>query len=242
MARAWLGWNLIWGKSVTRVLLVDDEVLTREILRDYLSADPTIEVVGEASDGRAAVVQASSLRPDVILMDMQMPVMDGVAATAKIHAEFPEIAILGLSTFSTDRYVVDLLRAGASGYLVKDTLPKKITAAIHVVMAGESVLSTEVTRHVVTGLARSVPSEVVPDPLLVETLTEKELEVIRLLAQGMSNREMATELFVTESTIKARFVKVMEKLGVRDRVQILVAAIEGGLVGLSSGSRSRPDS
>ncbi|KUM35202.1 response regulator transcription factor [Arthrobacter sp. EpRS71] len=227
---------------MTRVLLVDDELLAREILRDYLSSDPSIEVVGEASDGRVAVVQAASLRPDVILMDMQMPVMDGVAATAQIHADFPEIAILGLSTFSTDRYVVDLLRAGASGYLVKDTLPKEITAAIHTVMAGESVLSSKVTRHVVTGLAESVPAEVIPDSKLVDALTKKELEVIQLLGRGMSNREMAAELFVTESTIKARFVNVMEKLGVRDRVQILVAAVEGGLVDLSPSARSRLES
>lgn len=217
---------------MTRVLLVDDESMTREILRDYLSADPSIEVVGEAADGRIAVQQATSLRPDVILMDMQMPVMDGVAATARIHAEHPEIAILGLSTFTTDRYVVELLRAGASGYLVKDTKPREIVAAVHTVLAGESVLSPEVTRHVVKGLEASVPAETVPDPELLEALTEKELEVIRLLARGMSNREMAQELFITESTVKARFVKVMEKLGVRDRVQILVSAIEHGLVEL----------
>lgn len=223
---------------MTTVLLVDDESLTREILRDYLSSDPTIQIVGEASDGKSAVVQASALRPDVILMDMQMPVMDGVTAAAQIHDRHPDIAILGLSTFSTDRYVVDLLRAGASGYLVKDAKPKEITTAIHAVRAGESVLSPEVTRHVVAGLAASVPSEVVPDPILVETLTEKELEVIRLLGRGMSNREMAAELFVTESTIKARFVKVMEKLGVRDRVQILVTAVEHGLLDMKSGSRS----
>ena len=220
---------------MTTVLLVDDEALTRETLRDYLSSDPTIEVVGEASDGQVAVRQAAGLLPDVILMDMQMPVMDGVAATKKIHAEHPEIAILGLSTFSTDRYVVDLLRAGASGYLVKDTLPKKITAAVHAVVAGESILSSEVTRHVVVGLAASVPAEVVPDPVLMKSLTEKELEVIHLLGRGMSNSEMAAELFITESTVKARFVKVMEKLGVRDRVQILVTAIERGLVDLSGG-------
>lgn len=223
---------------MTKVLLVDDEALTREILRDYLSSDSTIEVVGEASDGRSAMVQAASLRPDVILLDMQMPVMDGVSAATQIHKQHPEIAILGLSTFSTDRYVVDLLRAGASGYLVKDAKPKEITAAIHKVMAGESVLSPEVTRHVVAGLATSIPAEVVPDPVLVGTLTEKELEVIRLLGRGMSNREMAAELFVTESTIKARFVRIMEKLGVRDRVQILVRAVEHGLLDMKPGSRS----
>ncbi|PPI02772.1 DNA-binding response regulator [Rathayibacter sp. AY1B7] len=219
---------------MTRVLLVDDESMTREILRDYLSQDPAIEVVGEASDGRIAVQQAATLQPDLILMDMQMPVMNGVAATERIHAEHPGIAILGLSTFTTDRYVVDLLRAGASGYLVKDTKPREIIAAVHAVLAGESVLSAEVTRHVVKGLEESVPAETVPDPDLLEALTEKELEVIRLLARGMSNREMAQELFVTESTVKARFVKVMEKLGVRDRVQILVSVIEHGLVDLGT--------
>ncbi|NDK32125.1 response regulator [Nesterenkonia haasae] len=223
---------------MARVLLVDDEPLTREILREYLSVDPNLEVVGEASDGQSAVSQATALKPDVILMDMQMPVMDGVQATAAIHVKNPHVSILGLSTFSTDRYVVDLLRAGASGYLVKDALPEEIRAAIHKVLVGESVLSAEVTRHVVSGLERSKPAEVSPDKALLETLSEKELEVIRLLSRGMSNREMAEELFLTESTIKARFVRVMEKLGVRDRVQILVTAVERGLVDLSPGNRS----
>lgn len=222
---------------MSNVLLVDDETLTREILRDYLSSDPTIQIIGEASDGKAAVLQAAGLRPDVILMDMQMPVMDGVAATAQIHQDNPHIAILGLSTFSTDRYVVDLLRAGASGYLVKDAQPKEITEAIHKVMAGESVLSAEVTRHVVSGLADSIPAQVEPDAELSETLTDKELEVIVLLGKGMSNREMAEELYVTESTIKARFVKVMEKLGVRDRVQILVKSVEYGLLDIKRAPR-----
>ncbi|GAA1408567.1 DNA-binding response regulator [Glutamicibacter uratoxydans] len=223
---------------MTTVLLVDDETLTREILRDYLSADPTIIIVGEAGDGAAAIKQAVALKPQVILMDMQMPLMDGVAATREIHKLLPEIAILGLSSFATDRYVVDLLRAGASGYLVKDTKPKELTAAINKVAYGESVLSPEVTRHVVSGISESVPAEVAPDQKLLEVLTDKELEVIRLLGQGMSNREMATELFVTESTIKARFVKIMEKLGVRDRVQILVTAIDKGLLDLRASSRA----
>jgi len=213
-----------------RILLVDDEATTRDILRDYLASDPELEVVGEAADGRVAVRQATALTPDVILMDMQMPVLDGVGATAQIHAAHPEIAILGMSTFSTDRYVVDLLRAGASGYLVKDALPKEIIAGIHAVVAGESVLSPEVTRHVVRGLEASKPVTVIADPTTLEGFTEKELEVVRLLARGYSNREMAEALFVTESTIKARFVKVMEKLCVRDRVQLLVAAISRGLV------------
>lgn len=224
---------------MARVLVVDDEPLTREILREYVSVDPELEVVAEAADGQAAVTQASALKPDVVLIDMQMPVMDGVQATEQIHAAQPDVAILGLSTFSTDRYVVDLLRAGASGYLVKDSRPEEIRRAIHTVLAGESVLSAEVTRHVVTGLEQSVPAEVAPDAELVEALTDKEREVIQLLSQGMSNREMAEELFVTESTVKARFVKVMEKLGVRDRVQILVTAIERGLVDMTFGSQRK---
>ncbi|MGO2054016.1 DNA-binding response regulator [Arthrobacter sp. MYb211] len=224
---------------MTTVLLVDDEALTREILRDYLSSDPTIEIVGEASNGKSAVVQAASLQPEVILMDMQMPVMDGVAATAQIHQSNPEIAILGLSTFATDRYVVDLLRAGASGYIVKDAKPQEITDAINKVAAGESILSPQVARHVVSGLANSIPAEVEADAELIDALTDKELEVIKLLGRGMSNKEMATELFVTESTIKARFVKVMEKFGVRDRVQILVKAVEHGLLDMKPGSRAR---
>lgn len=215
---------------MTRVLLVDDESLTRETLRDYLRLDPSLHVVGEAADGQVALRQTVTLRPDLILMDMQMPVLDGVGATAKIHAECPEVKILGLTTFATDRYVVDLLRAGASGYIVKDTKPRDLIAAIHTVLAGESALSPEITKYVIKGLEESIPAVVPPNQDLLDKLTEKELEVIRLLAQGMSNREMSKELFVTESTIKQRFVKVMEKMGVRDRIQILVEAIQHGLV------------
>ena len=215
---------------MTRVLLVDDESLTRETLSDYLRLDPSLHVVGEAADGQVALRQTVTLRPDLILMDMQMPVLDGVGATAKIHAECPEVKILGLTTFATDRYVVDLLRAGASGYIVRDTKPRDLIAAIHTVLAGESALSPEVTKYVIKGLEESIPAVVPPNQDLLDKLTEKEMEVIRLLAQGMSNREMAKELFVTESTIKQRFVKVMEKMGVRDRIQILVEAIQHGLV------------
>jgi two-component system response regulator len=220
---------------MTRVLLVDDESLTRETLRDYLRLDPSLHVVGEAADGQVALRQTVTLRPDLILMDMQMPVLDGVGATAKIHAECPEVKILGLTTFATDRYVVDLLRAGASGYIVKDTKPRDLIAAIHTVLAGESALSPEITKYVIKGLEESIPAVVPPNQGLLDKLTEKEMEVIRLLAQGMSNREMAKELFVTESTIKQRFVKVMEKMGVRDRIQILVEAIQHGLVTVGRG-------
>ena len=214
------------------VLIVDDEAMTREALRDYLSADPTLEVVGEAADGQVAIRQAAVLRPDVVLMDMQMPVLDGVAATAALHAEPPEIRIIGLTTFSTDRYVTPLLRAGASGYLVKDTRPRDVLAAIHAALSGESVLSPEVTRHVVAGLRESVPAVTARDEAIASLFTDKELQVIELLARGLGNREMAESLHVAESTVKARLVKIAAKLGVHDRVQILVLAVVHGLVDL----------
>ncbi|MCM3510784.1 response regulator transcription factor [Rothia sp. P100] len=219
---------------MVKVLLVDDESLIRNILKDYLSSDESLEVVGEASNGKLAISQARALQPDVILMDMQMPLMDGVEATQYIHHSFPDIRILGLSTFATDRYVVELLRAGASGYLVKDSRPEEVTSAIHTVHDGGSVLSPEVTRYVVQGLEQSVPAEISPDEELMSVLTAKEIEVIELLARGLNNKEMAAELFVTESTIKARFVKIMEKMQVRDRVQILVKAIEHNLINLKT--------
>lgn len=219
---------------MVKVLLVDDESLIRNILKDYLSSDESLEVVGEASNGKLAISQARALQPDVILMDMQMPLMDGVEATQYIHHSFPDIRILGLSTFATDRYVVELLRAGASGYLVKDSRPEEVTSAIHTVHDGGSVLSPEVTRYVVQGLEQSVPAEISPDEELMSVLTAKEIEVIELLARGLNNKEMAAELFVTESTIKARFVKIMEKMQVRDRVQILVKAIEHNLINLKA--------
>ncbi|MDO4821664.1 MULTISPECIES: response regulator transcription factor [unclassified Rothia (in: high G+C Gram-positive bacteria)] len=219
---------------MVKVLLVDDESLIRNILKDYLSSDESLEVVGEASNGKLAISQARALQPDVILMDMQMPLMDGVEATQYIHHSFPDIRILGLSTFATDRYVVELLRAGASGYLVKDSRPEEVTSAIHTVHDGGSVLSPEVTRYVVQGLEQSVPAEISPDEELMSVLTAKEIEVIELLARGLNNKEMAAELFVTESTIKARFVKIMEKMQVRDRVQILVKAIEYNLINLKT--------
>ena len=214
------------------VLIVDDDAMTREALRDYISADPTLEVVGEAADGEVAIRQAAALRPDIVLMDMQMPVLDGVGATTAIHAAHPEIRIIGLTTFATDRYVVPLLRAGASGYLVKDTRPREILAAIHAVLSGESVLSPEVTRHAVTALQESAPAPVGRDEALAAIFTDKELDVIELLGRGLGNLQMAEQLHVAESTVKARLVKIAAKLGVHDRVQILVIAVVHGLVEL----------
>ncbi|WP_068172818.1 response regulator transcription factor [Rothia sp. ND6WE1A] len=213
-----------------KVLIADDEAIMREIINDYLAHEKNISVVGEARDGQSAIVQARGLRPDVILMDMQMPGIDGVEATSIIHQELPDVRILGLSTFATDRYVVNLLHAGASGYLVKSSSPEQITSAIQTVMSGGSVLSPEVTRHVVHTLKETGPSIEEDSSPYKDLLTDKELEVIKLLAQGLNNKEMAEQLFISESTVKARFVKIMEKMQVRDRVQILIKAIEHHIV------------
>ena len=166
----------------------------------------------------------------MILMDMQMPGMDGVEATSFIHRELPDIRVLGLSTFATDRYVINLLRAGASGYLVKSSTPQQIISALHTVVQGGSVLSAEVTRFVVHNLNATRQDSLEKSSLYEGVFTKKELEVIKLLSQGLNNKEMAEYLFVTESTVKARFVKIMEKMQVRDRVQILIKAIEHNVI------------
>ncbi|GAA1046995.1 response regulator transcription factor [Rothia amarae] len=213
-----------------KVLIADDEAIMREIINDYLAHEKNISVVGEARDGQSAIVQARGLRPDVVLMDMQMPGIDGVEATSIIHQELPDVRILGLSTFATDRYVVNLLHAGASGYLVKSSSPEEIVSALHTVVDGGSVLSAEVTRHVVHTLKENGPASPQNVSPYKDLLTDKELEVIKLLAQGLNNKEMAEQLFISESTVKARFVKIMEKMQVRDRVQILIKAIEHHIV------------
>jgi DNA-binding NarL/FixJ family response regulator len=203
--------------------------LVREILADYLLVDPNLEVVGEAADGVTAVRQVAALQPDVVLMDMQMPGMNGVTATAEIRSQYPDVIVLGLTSFETDRYVVDLLRAGASGYLVKDTSPDVLKAAIRTVAGGGSVLSPEVTRYVIRGLEESRPATAAPDLEMVARFTEKELQIIQLLSSGMNNREISEKMKVSESTIKSRFTAIADKLGARDRVQVLVKAIEYGL-------------
>lgn len=215
--------------SKIRILVVDDETLVREILADYLLVDPNLEVVGEAADGVTAVRQVAALQPDVVLMDMQMPGMNGVNATAEIRSQYPDVIVLGLTSFETDRYVVDLLRAGASGYLVKDTSPDALKAAIRTVAGGGSVLSPEVTRYVIRGLEESRPETAAPDLEMVARFTEKELQIIQLLSSGMNNREISEKMKVSESTIKSRFTTIADKLGARDRVQVLVKAIEYGL-------------
>ncbi len=212
------------------VLVVDDQALIRSGLTMILETEPDLDVVGEASDGREAVRLAKRLRPDVVLMDVRMPEMDGIEATRRLvrdRGDEPHCRILILTTFDLDEYVFDALRAGASGFLLKDTPPNELAAAIRVVAAGEALLSPSVTRKLISEFATQ--PGVRPNGRLDE-LTEREREVLQEMARGLSNTEIAENLFVGEATVKTHVSHILTKLGVRDRVQAVVAAYEGGLV------------
>jgi DNA-binding NarL/FixJ family response regulator len=217
---------------VIRVLLVDDQSLVRMGFRMILEAETDITVVGEAGDGAAAVGMAAALRPDVVLMDVRMPGVDGIDATAAITAAGGAAKVLILTTYDLDRYVYAGLRAGASGFLLKDAPPADLLAAIRTVADGAAVLAPSTTRRLID---RFVP--LLPDPerttrrdSLLEALTGREAEVFRLLARGQSNREIASELFLSESTIKIHVGHILAKLNLRDRVQAVVLAYESGLI------------
>lgn len=212
-----------------RVLIVDDDDLMRAGLRAVLSSDEAVEVVGEAADGNAAVELTSALRPDVVLMDVRMPGMDGITATREIVAAEPATRILILTTFSDDDYVFGALTAGASGFVLKRTQPEQLIAAIHTVAAGESLLSPAVTRTVIDRMVRSpAPDESVNRRL--RELTPRERDVLGLVARGLSNAEIAARLVVEESTIKSHIKRILAKLHLRDRVQAVILAYETGLV------------
>jgi DNA-binding NarL/FixJ family response regulator len=212
-----------------RVLIVDDDDLMRAGLRAVLSSDASIDVVGEAADGRAAVVSARALRPDVVLMDVRMPHQDGIAATRELAGVAPAARVLMLTTFEDDDYVFGALSAGASGFLLKRTRPEQLIEAIHTVADGDSLLSPSVTRTVIDRITTASP----PDPVVagrLRALTARERDVLELVARGLSNAEIAGELFVEESTVKTHMKRILAKLGLRDRVQAVVAAYETGLV------------
>jgi DNA-binding NarL/FixJ family response regulator len=216
-----------------RILLVDDQALVRAGFRMILDAEPGMEVVGEASDGRAAIEQVSRLHPDVVLMDIRMPELDGLEATRRILDDTIEGVtpkVLMLTTFDLDEYVYDALRAGASGFLLKDTPPEQLVGAIHVIAQGDALLSPSVTRRVISEFVKgSGPKTKVQFPQLRD-LTARELEVMKLIARGLSNAEIAKELFVSETTVKTHGARVLMKLQLRDRVQVVVLAYEAGVV------------
>jgi DNA-binding NarL/FixJ family response regulator len=213
-----------------RVLLVDDQALFREALATLLDVRDEIEVVGEAADGDEALRRVAALGPDVVLMDLRMPVLDGIAATRRLRAERPDVRVIALTTFDDDEDVFAALRAGAVGYLLKDVSSQRLVEAIGAAARGESVLQPSVAAKVVARFAR-LPDEAVqrPQPLVVP-LSDRELDVLRLLAEGRNNREIATALFLAEGTVKNHVTNVLAKLGARDRTQAALRARELGLV------------
>jgi DNA-binding NarL/FixJ family response regulator len=214
------------------VLIVDDQALVRAGFRMIIDAEEDIEVAGEAADGAAAVAEALRLRPDVVLMDVRMPNVDGIEATRRVlAADGLETKVMMLTTFDMDEYVYDALKAGASGFLLKDVPPEQLVEGIRTVAQGEALLAPSVTRRVIDEFVRRPPASARALPPQVAELTARELEVLKLIAKGLSNAEIATELFVSETTVKTHVAHVLTKLGVRDRVQAVVLAYECGLVG-----------
>ena len=211
-----------------RVLLVDDDALMRAGLAAILSSDTGVEVVGEAADGRVAVEQVGRLQPDLVLMDIRMPEVDGIAATREVVAVSPDVRVVILTTFEDDEYIFGALTAGASGFLLKRTSPERLIEAIKAVAAGDSLLSPSVTRRVIDRMAALPSGEAVLDRR-VEQLTTREREVLEQLARGLSNAEIARVLVIEESTVKTHVKRVLMKLGLRDRVQAVIFAYESGL-------------
>jgi DNA-binding NarL/FixJ family response regulator len=215
-----------------RVLLVDDQPLLRTGFRMILEAETDIMVVGEAGDGVQALDQVRALQPDVVLMDVRMPRMDGVEATRRIAGPDRDgsARVLVLTTFDLDEYVVEALRAGASGFLLKDVPAEDLIAAIRVVADGDAIVAPSITRRLLDRFAARLPAVDERTPAALESLTDREVEVLRLVARGLSNAEIAKELFVSETTVKTHVGHLLTKLGLRDRVQAAVFAYESGLV------------
>ncbi len=215
--------------SNIKLMLVDDQALFREGLSILLSVQPDIQVVGEASNGQEALELAAKLHPDVVLMDLRMPVLDGVAATRSLHQTLPECRVIVLTTFDDDEYVFEGLRAGAVGYLLKDVPSAKLFEAIRAAARGETFLQPSVAAKVVAEFTRLSTVHPTPHQTLEEALSERELEILRLVSNGSSNREIATSLYITEGTVKNHLTNILSKLGVRDRTQAALKAREMGL-------------
>jgi DNA-binding NarL/FixJ family response regulator len=218
--------------AVTRCLIADDQAMVREGFAAVLAAQPGLQVVGQAADGAEAVRQARQLSPDVVLMDIRMPVMDGLQATREILGRFagkqlPRVLVL--TTFDLDDYVYAALRAGASGFLLKDATAAELVAAVRIVSAGEALLAPSVTRRLIADFARQ-PRPDQPPPPALDALTQRETEVLRLIARGLSNAEISDALVIAEQTTKTYVGRILAKLNLRDRAQAVVAAYETGLV------------
>ena len=216
------------NEAPVRVLLVDDDDLMRAGLKAVLSSDETIEVVGEASDGRAALEQVRSSAPAVVLMDVRMPDLDGISATREVLATSADVKVLILTTFERDDYIFGALNAGASGFLLKRTSPEELIAGIHAVAEGDSLLSPSVTRRVIDRMAKQPGADTPYDERLAD-LTPREREVLAQVARGLSNSEIAAELMIEESTVKTHVKRILMKLRLRDRVQAVIFAYESGL-------------
>jgi DNA-binding NarL/FixJ family response regulator len=213
---------------VTRVLIADDDHLMRAGLAELLTSDPTIEIAGQAASGREAIERVRRLRPDVVLMDVRMPDLDGIAATAELTRTAPDTRVLILTTFEEDDYIFGGLRAGASGFMLKRTRPEDLISAVHTIAAGDALLSPSVTRRVIERMSRQPTPDLTGQDRLDE-LTPREREVLELIARGLSNREIATTLVVEESTIRSHVKRILAKLGLRDRVQVVIFAYETGI-------------
>ena len=214
-----------------RVLLADDQALVRGGIRLILEAEPDIEVVAEAADGDAAVTEALRCRPDLVLMDVRMPELDGIEATTRLLPRLPASRVLMLTTFDLNDYVVDAFRAGASGFLLKTAPPAQLVAAVRTVQAGDALLAPASTRRLIEQSLRAARPPLSPrDEAAVTSLTAREHDVLRLLARGLTNAEIAVQLFVESSTVKSHVASLLGKLGLRDRVQAVVFAYESGLV------------
>jgi DNA-binding NarL/FixJ family response regulator len=211
-------------------LIADDHALVRTGFRMIFEAEPDLEVVGEAATGQEAVAEARRLRPDVVLMDVRMPEMDGIEATRLLLDGTEDTRVLMLTTFDLDEYVFEALRAGASGFLVKDVPPEQLVAGIRSVASGDALLAPSITRRLIQEFVRRPPQTARPASAELSRLTEREVEVLRMVARGLSNGEIAAELFLSETTVKTHVAHVLAKLGVRDRVQAVVFAYESGVV------------
>jgi len=215
---------------MTTVLIADDQALVRVGLRKILDAETQCQVVGEANNGGEALAEARRLRPDVVLMDIRMPRLDGIEATRRLTSDGNGTRVLILTTFGLDNYVYDALRAGASGFMLKDAPPEEIAAAVQILARGEALLAPAITRAVIQEFARQQPAPSPSQPAALEHLTPREQEVLALLARGLSNSEICQHLVISEATTKTHVARILQKLDLRDRVQAVIYAYENGLV------------